>query len=68
MIVEAYPEKCVFFGSCVMQAPDVFDQNDDGVVVVLNERPPSQLHNPVRRAASLCPAKAIAVRDPAQAR
>jgi ferredoxin len=57
-------EKCVAAGSCVMAAPDVFDQRDeDGIVVLLNAEPPADLADDVRHAASVCPALAITVEE-----
>jgi ferredoxin len=53
-------DKCVGAGQCVLLAPDVFDQRDeDGVVVLLQEFPPVELHEDVRQAARVCPALAI---------
>jgi ferredoxin len=53
-------DKCVGAGQCVLLAPDVFDQRDeDGVVVLLQEFPPVELHDDVRQAARVCPALAI---------
>ena len=52
--------KCISSGQCVLVAPDVFDQREeDGVVVLLNETPPSELHDAVRESAMICPAGAI---------
>jgi ferredoxin len=60
MKIEIDTAKCVAAGVCVLAAPDVFDQNDDdGVVVVLDEQPsPPQLPK-VRDAAARCPAAVI---------
>ena len=53
-------DQCVGAGQCVLLAPDVFDQRDeDGVVVLLQEFPPAELHDDVRQAARVCPALAI---------
>ncbi|MFD9741413.1 ferredoxin [Umezawaea sp. NPDC059074] len=55
-------DKCCGAGSCVLAAPDVFDQRDeDGVVVLLDAEPPAHLHAVVREAAGVCPAAAIAL-------
>ncbi|MFC5833474.1 ferredoxin [Nonomuraea insulae] len=52
--------KCCGAGQCVLAAPDVFDQRDeDGVVVLLDARPPAGQHDKVRDAAAVCPAAAI---------
>ncbi|MEV0637500.1 ferredoxin [Streptomyces sp. NPDC050619] len=54
--------KCCGAGQCVMVAPDVFDQRDeDGVVVLLDAEPPTELHPAAQEAASVCPAAAIVV-------
>jgi ferredoxin len=53
-------DKCVSSGMCVMNAAEVFDQNDDdGVVVLLVEEPGSALAEDTRKAAAACPALAI---------
>jgi len=58
--VELDEPKCVAAGQCVLAAPEVFDQRDeDGVAVVLDNRPDPDLLDGVREAAALCPAAAI---------
>ncbi|TJZ50345.1 ferredoxin [Streptomyces piniterrae] len=62
MRVHADQEKCCGAGSCVLSAPDVFDQREeDGIVIVLDAQPPAELHEAVREAAAICPAAAISV-------
>ncbi|MEV6127638.1 ferredoxin [Streptomyces violaceusniger] len=62
MQVTLHQDKCVASGQCVLAAQDVFDQRDqDGVAVLLDERPPAELHDDVRQAAAVCPALAIAL-------
>ncbi|MFD2491475.1 ferredoxin [Amycolatopsis jiangsuensis] len=52
--------RCVGAGQCVLVAPEVFDQREeDGIVVLLDENPPADLHEQVREAAQVCPALAI---------
>ena len=56
--------KCVAAGHCVLSAPAVFDQrDDDGIVVLHTPDPPAELADDVRQAATLCPARAIAVEE-----
>ena len=56
--------KCVASGQCVVAAGAVFDQrDDDGIVFLLDDSPPAELHDDVRRAAALCPAQAIELED-----
>ncbi|EXU64367.1 MULTISPECIES: ferredoxin [Streptomyces] len=60
MRVEIDAPKCVGSGQCVLIAPEVFDQRDeDGIVVLLNERPATELHDAARESAQVCPAAAI---------
>jgi ferredoxin len=60
MKVEVDVPKCVASGQCVLIAPEVFDQRDeDGMVVLLEEKPPAELHDAVRESAAVCPAAAI---------
>jgi ferredoxin len=55
-------EKCCGAGSCALLAPDVFDQRDeDGIVVLLDAEPSSELHGAVQEAANVCPGVAIRV-------
>ncbi|MFI0479628.1 ferredoxin [Actinomadura sp. 9N215] len=63
MRVRADPERCISAGRCMATADEVFDQDEDGLVLVLSDRPPEGLAARVRRAAYLCPAGAITVDD-----
>lgn len=59
-------DKCCGAGTCVLLAPDVFDQRDeDGIVILLDERPGEQFHAVAREAASVCPGAAITVSEDA---
>ena len=56
--------KCVGAGQCVLAAPEVFAQSDeDGLVVLRVQTPSTELREPVRAAANLCPSLAITVED-----
>jgi ferredoxin len=62
MKVSVDQDKCCGAGTCVLLAPDMFDQRDsDGLVVLLDEAPAEELHDIVREAASVCPGVAITV-------
>lgn len=64
MRIQVDQDKCCGAGSCVLSAPDVFDQRDeDGIVVILDARPPAALHEAVREAAAICPAAAISLEE-----
>jgi ferredoxin len=64
MRVEVHAPRCISSGHCALLAPEVFDQREeDGVVVLLNETPASELHDAVRESAMLCPVSAIGLRQ-----
>lgn len=52
---------CVGAGQCALVAGELFDQDDNGIVVVLNEHPSSAEEATARRAAALCPARVISL-------
>jgi ferredoxin len=61
--VEADREVCIQAGNCVMVADTLFDQDDDGIVVVLvDEVPPGEEDN-AREAVKLCPSQALRVAE-----
>lgn len=59
MKLEADREVCIGAGNCVMTASEVFDQDDDGTVVLLESRPSGEALAQVRRAVELCPSGAL---------
>ncbi|MDW6057579.1 ferredoxin [Streptomyces sp. FXJ1.4098] len=64
MKVTVDQDKCCGAGSCVLAAPDIFDQRDeDGIVVLLAPQPAADQHVAVRDAAAVCPAAAIALSE-----
>ncbi|OBF53413.1 ferredoxin [Mycolicibacterium monacense] len=61
MRIEANRDVCISAGNCVMSAPEVFDQDDDGIVVLLADPVPEIEHEHAREAVKLCPATALRV-------
>ena len=59
MRVEADHDTCITAGNCVIVADAVFDQDDDGVVVVLTDEVPDDELEHAREAVKLCPASAL---------
>ncbi|MEU1514629.1 MULTISPECIES: ferredoxin [unclassified Streptomyces] len=57
--VELEADKCVASGQCVVAAMQVFDQDDDGIAILLEESPAPELLDDVREAVAVCPAAAI---------
>ena len=70
MRVSADRNVCIGAGLCALTAPEVFDQDDDGLVELLTpdpERRPSS-RRPPRQAASARPARSGSPNNPAQDR
>jgi ferredoxin len=61
MLIAADKDRCIGAGQCMSVAPDVFDQDDDGVVEVLDAEPEPDRENAARRAALACPVQAIQI-------
>ncbi|MYR34817.1 ferredoxin [Nocardiopsis alba] len=57
-------EVCVGAGQCVRAAPDLFDQDDDGLVVVLRADVPTEASTGARTAADWCPSGAVTAHEP----
>ncbi|MEU2494275.1 ferredoxin [Streptomyces sp. NPDC007883] len=61
--VGAQRDRCVGAGQCVLAAPAVFDQDEqDGLVVVLIERPTESQSDAVHDAVWACPSRALTFR------
>jgi ferredoxin len=64
MKVTVHEHKCIGAGQCVTAAPTVFAQNeDDGMVILLDPEPANEKAASVRAAIRLCPARAIIGED-----
>jgi ferredoxin len=57
--IQADQDVCTGSGKCVMIAPNVFDQGDDGLVVVLDPEPGGRDATDAREAVELCPVQAL---------
>ena len=63
MKVTANRDTCCSSSLCVYRVPAVFDQDDEGYVLVLDPDPVPGLHDGVRRAARGCPTRSISVEE-----
>jgi ferredoxin len=63
MKIAADRDMCIGAGLCVVTAPAVFDQDDDGIVVMETEEPGGSDADAVREAVSLCPSGALSLLD-----
>ncbi len=61
--VHVYADRdvCIGAGMCVLTAGAVFDQDDDGIVVLLDEHPSDEAA--VREAVANCPSGALSLVD-----
>lgn len=59
MKVEANRDVCIGAGMCVLTAEDVFDQDDDGIVVVREVEVPPEHAEAAARAVASCPSGAL---------
>ncbi len=64
MRVTADRNVCVGAGMCALTAPDLFDQDDDGLVVVLVAEPDDEDGKAAaREAVHLCPSGALQLKE-----
>jgi len=64
MRIIADTSRCVGAAQCVLTDPEVFDQDDtDGTVVVLVERPEGSQLDSARQAVHFCPSQALSLVD-----
>ncbi len=61
--IRADRNTCVGAGQCVMIAPTLFDQDDEGLVVALAPTPRADQESIARQAVRLCPARALSLSD-----
>lgn len=61
MRIQADRDVCIGAGNCVLAAEDVFDQDDDAIVEVLQERPSPDQEAEVRNAVAQCPSGALSL-------
>ena len=61
--VQVDRDLCVGSGACEALAPDVFEVDDDGVLVVHREEPADEELSDVRDAVQACPIRALTLVD-----
>ncbi len=62
-LVTVDPATCAVSSLCVYRAGAVFDQDEDGHVVLLDPSPAPAVRDEVRRAARSCPTRSIRVTE-----
>lgn len=64
MKVKVDLDACQGYACCMMEAPEVFDLDEEASkVILLQERPPEQLRSKVEAAVRGCPAHALSLED-----
>lgn len=64
MRISADTATCQAYGNCLLEAPDVFDLDDESAaVVVLQTSPPEDLRPAVEAAVRSCPVQALALHE-----
>ncbi|MER8002297.1 ferredoxin [Streptomyces sp. NPDC095613] len=66
MRVHVDRDRCIGSGNCVMTDEEVFDQDDEGKVVLLENDPGAEHDEAVRTAVASCPVQAISAAGPAR--
>jgi ferredoxin len=61
MVIHVDPTRCCASGLCATAVPEVFDQHQDGTVLLLDPNPPDLTD--AHRAADNCPVGAIMIED-----
>jgi ferredoxin len=61
--ITADRDVCISAGNCVMVAGAVFDQDEDGIVVMLVDDVPESEEAHAREAVKLCPSQALRIAD-----
>ncbi|HEV7323600.1 MAG TPA: ferredoxin [Bosea sp. (in: a-proteobacteria)] len=56
-------DHCIASGACVLECPDVFGQEDSGLVTLLQDTLPQHLLDAVNRAMAACPSAVIEIQD-----
>lgn len=56
-------EKCSGLGMCEAEADDLFEVQDDGSLVILNETPDEDRREAAEAAVSACPTEALSIAE-----
>ena len=56
-------DRCISSGNCVDVASEVFDMDDDGLVIALVDEVDGEVRDQVEQAAQVCPVQAILLEE-----
>jgi ferredoxin len=57
--IKLLTEYCVGSGACVLECPEVFDLDEEGLVTQIDPNPAEELWPKIRHAAAVCPVSVI---------
>ncbi|MET8974872.1 ferredoxin [Streptomyces sp. NPDC004539] len=63
MRIVTTPSTCAVSSLCVYRLPAIFDQDEEGLVLLLNPHPTPAQEEEVHRAARACPTNSIKIID-----
>jgi ferredoxin len=63
MQISVDKHRCIGAGQCVLSAPDIFDQDEDGLVRLLVPNPADDYDEEVIQADRHCPSQSITLDD-----
>jgi ferredoxin len=63
MRIHTDTDTCIGAGNCARTAPDLFDQDDQGTVKLLDPAPDPSRYDAAREAEDLCPSGAISISE-----
>jgi ferredoxin len=63
MKVRVDTDRCTGHSRCNAVAPDVYQLDDDGFCVIVNEDVPAEFERQAREGADVCPERAIEIDD-----
>jgi ferredoxin len=63
MRIHTDTDVCIGAGNCARTVPDLFDQDDQGTVRLLDPEPDPSRHDAAREAEDLCPSGAISITE-----
>jgi len=64
MRITLHTDYCIASGACVLECPEVFSLDDQGIVVLLDDDPDPNQWPKVRTAAAVCPVTVIEIDEP----
>ncbi|ADY56382.1 ferredoxin [Syntrophobotulus glycolicus DSM 8271] len=61
MITTIEKDACIGCGNCPVICPEIYQMDDDGLAITLNEHVPEELEETAQEAAENCPTEAIII-------